>query len=189
MGSSMRSTKGARNQAWFPMRRRRGVVEEPLGQKFTSARSAVLLAFGVGYACANTALQHSPVNSLAATPSAQTSVSAPPETQESETVEADELGSELFEDAGATASRVREAPGVYRCTNFRPRVCEAARSPVCARRITEAQNNDAGSEPQTEYLNGCLACADPSVVSYVAQRCAPSSARPLSTASSSDKQR
>ncbi len=67
----------------------------------------------------------------------------------------------------ATPTRVREASGTYTCESPRPRVCEATPSPVCA---TKGANGSSREEPVT-VLNGCLACADPTVVSYVEGRC------------------
>lgn len=75
-------------------------------------------------------------------------------------------------DAGVPGPYVRESLGIYRCTRNRPRVCNALTSPVCARRVAESQNDDAGAESNADYINGCMACSDPSVVSYVVGRCA-----------------
>jgi hypothetical protein len=67
----------------------------------------------------------------------------------------------------APPRRVREASGKYNCESPRPRVCEATPNPVCA---SKSANGSSQEEPVT-VLNGCLACADPIVVSYVEGRC------------------
>jgi hypothetical protein len=177
MGSSMPSTKGAANE-----RSRR------LEPGLTPVRAFIVLAFGVAYACANASHVRQP--SLLLQPNSQQSAGPlTPEPPEPTDSEAEEESFEWLTDAGAAASRVHEAPGKYRCTNSRPRVCEAMSSPVCARRSVEPPIDDAGTEQQAEYLNGCLACADPSVISYVLGRCAYRRAVPLPAPSAHDQQR
>jgi len=177
MGSSMPSTKGAANG-----RSRR--IEPGL----TPVRAFIVLAFGVAYACANASHLRQP--SLLMQPNSRQSAGPlTPESPEPTDSETEVEGVEWLTDAGAAASRVHEAPGKYRCTTSRPRVCDAIPSPVCARRFVASQNDDAGSEQQAEAINGCLACADPNVADYVLGRCEYRRAVPLPAPSAHDQQR
>jgi len=87
------------------------------------------------------------------------------------------------EDAGAPPARVYAVEGTFTCTSSRPRLCDSTPSPVCARREGATQNADAGPELNADYINGCLACSDPSVRSYVRGRCAYRGATPLAPSS------
>lgn len=177
MGSSMLLTKGAASE-----RSRR--IEPGL----TSVRAFVVLALGVAYACAASSHVRQP-SPLVRADSRQSTGPLTPESPEPTDSETEVEGVEWLTDAGAAASRVHEAPGKYRCTTSRPRVCDAMPSPVCARRFVASQNDDAGTEQQAEYINGCLACADPSVADYVLGRCAYRRAVPLPAPSAHDQQR
>jgi hypothetical protein len=97
------------------------------------------------------------------------SAGAAPQEPAEESPEPESSGDTL--DEQAPPLRVREASGKYNCESPRPRVCEATISPVCAQ-VRESKGADESSqaEPVT-VLNGCLACADPGVVSYVEGRC------------------
>ncbi len=71
----------------------------------------------------------------------------------------------------APPPRVRQASGKYSCESPRPRVCDATPNPVCAQvQESKSEGGSSQGEPVT-VLNGCLACADPGVVSYVEGRC------------------
>ncbi len=59
------------------------------------------------------------------------------------------------------------------CGSTRPQVCNAAPSPVCARLKSRATTETPAGERTATYVNGCLACADPSVIDYARGRCKP----------------
>jgi hypothetical protein len=61
--------------------------------------------------------------------------------------------------------------GEYVCGSTRPQLCDATPSPVCARLGSEATPESPTRERTTTYVNGCLACADPSVFGYLRGRC------------------
>jgi len=133
------------------------------------------------YACAAASRERSPSSSTSVVASLgpvavldEEASDAPPDGETESEVE-------LVLDAGAPFPRVRDVGGVYFCTTTRPRLCDATPSPVCAHRIERQQNSDAGTEHDADSVNGCLACADPSVTSYRRGRCADRGATPLST--------
>ncbi len=67
--------------------------------------------------------------------------------------------------------RVRETSGKYKCESPRPRVCDATPNPVCAQ-VQDSKGAEGPSQDKpATVVNGCLACADPNVVSYVEGRC------------------
>jgi hypothetical protein len=68
--------------------------------------------------------------------------------------------------------------GYVACTSPRPRLCDASAQPVCAsHRRQLACNNPpcvdaAPAEIESlEYVNGCVACADPATLGYAEGRC------------------
>jgi len=94
---------------------------------------------------------------------------APEASEEAAEPEASGNAHSAYDDA--PPPRVRLASGKYSCESPRPRVCDATPNPVCAQ-VQESKGGDGSSqgEPVT-VINGCLACADPNVVSYVEGRC------------------
>jgi hypothetical protein len=61
--------------------------------------------------------------------------------------------------------------GEHVCGSTRPQLCDATPSPVCARLKSEVTTENPTGARMATYVNGCLACADPSVVDYVIGRC------------------
>jgi hypothetical protein len=59
------------------------------------------------------------------------------------------------------------------CTNPRPEMCTMDYRPVCATKDTGIRciTEPCGSTATATYSNGCSACSDPTVLSYVPEEC------------------
>lgn len=75
-------------------------------------------------------------------------------------------------DDSSPPRRVRQPNGEFGCGSPRPRACEATQRPVCAR--IQAPDSPDNLARTVTYTNGCMTCADPSVIAYQEGRCTPS---------------
>ncbi len=107
-----------------------------------------------------------------------------PRDESAEQSEPETSGDPSSFDDNSPSQGARQSSGDYSCTSPRPRVCEATPSPVCARRQALKTSDSPPEENNVNYVNGCIACADPSVVGYVEGRCAASKSSSAPTTSS-----
>jgi hypothetical protein len=65
------------------------------------------------------------------------------------------------------------AQTVTKCTNPRPEMCTMDYRPVCATKDTGVRcvTEPCDSTEMVTYSNGCSACSDPAVLSYVPDEC------------------